>query len=979
MSQAAAKTTTASFELISSEDIPALGVNLAEYRHRVTGAAHYHIASDNPENVFLVALRTVPQDSTGVAHILEHTALCGSERFPLRDPFFMMIRRSLNTFMNAFTSSDWTAYPFASCNRKDFENLLQVYMDAVFFSRLDPLDFAQEGHRLEFAEADNPNSPLVYKGVVFNEMKGAMSSVSSQLWQTLCKYLYPSNTYHYNSGGDPEAIPDLSYQELQDFYRKHYHPSNAIFMTFGDIPAAEHQARFEELALSRFDALDVHISVADEKRYHAPVQVLEHYPVPEDEDVTGKTHIVLAWLLGSSTDLNSLLEAQLLSGVLLDNSASPLLKALETTELGSAPSPLCGLEDSMKEMTLVCGIEGSEAEHGPAFEKMVLDTIADIASNGVPQENIEAVLHQLELQQREISGDGFPYGLQLILNAMGSATHRGKPIDLLNLDPAIEKLRESIKDTGYIKGLAQQLLDNPHRVRLTMAPDNAMQQHRDNAEKAKLASLQSSLSDTEKQAIVDQTAALAERQTLQEDESILPKVSLDDVQLDIPEIPFNTAKFGSLPCTQYARGTNGLVYQQLFLSLPALSDDETALLPLYSQLLTELGVGKEDYLQTQARQARVCGGISAFTSMRGDIDDEQKSTAYLVISAKALARNVLDQAQLMKDTLTAQRFDELERIADIASQVSARKQSAITGNGHALAMSAASAGMSPIANINHKLGGLPGIKSSKALSDALKEQAQRQQLATRLLALHTKILQCPKQLLFIADEEIVASLNEQLASTWSDLSQSQSDLFTLAPLRESRQEFWVANSQVNFCAKAYPTVTSEHPDSAVLTVLASYLRNGYLHRCIREQGGAYGGGASQDSNIAAFRFFSYRDPRLTETLQDFDDSIEWLLNNPISDEALEQAILGIIGSIDKPGSPAGEAKQDFQNNLFGRSLMQRRLFRQRVLNTQADDLIRVTKTYLQQGKASTAVVSNDSHAKSLADWIQEEGFTLEKV
>ncbi len=252
-----------SFKPIRRETIPSLNLTVEQFEHRGTGAVHYHMAAENSENVFLVALRTVPEDSTGVAHILEHTALCGSENYPVRDPFFMMLRRSLNTFMNAFTSSDWTAYPFASQNRKDFNNLLEVYLDAVFFSRLDPLDFAQEGHRVEFAEADNPDSDLVFKGVVFNEMKGAMSSVSSVLWDTLCHNLFPTTTYHYNSGGEPDQIPNLSYDELQAFYRSHYHPSNAIFMTFGDIPAAQHQSVFQARALDQFERLDQQIRVGE--------------------------------------------------------------------------------------------------------------------------------------------------------------------------------------------------------------------------------------------------------------------------------------------------------------------------------------------------------------------------------------------------------------------------------------------------------------------------------------------------------------------------------------------------------------------------------------------------------------------------------------------------------------------------------------------------------------------------------------------
>lgn len=968
-----------SFTLISSEEIPALGVSIAEYLHIKTGASHYHIASDNPENVFLVALRTVPKDSSGVAHILEHTALCGSEKYPVRDPFFMMIRRSLNSFMNAFTSSDWTAYPFASSNRKDFENLLQVYMDAVFFSRLHPLDFAQEGHRLEFKEAGNPDSELEYKGVVFNEMKGAMSSISSQLWHTLCKYLFPSTTYHYNSGGEPEDIPDLSYEQLKSFYESHYHPSNAIFMTFGDIPAAEHQARFEELALARFEAIDSHIAVGDEKRYHAPIRVHESYPLPAAENKGDKTHIVVSWLLGKSTQLETLLEAQLLAGVLLDNSASPLLHALETSTLGSSPSPMCGLEDSMREMVFACGLEGSSATKVEEVEALILDTLRDVAQNGIAKEDVDAVLHQLELQQREIGGDGYPYGLQLILTALGSATHRGKPIELLNLDPALQALRERAAKPDYIKQLAQSLIDNPHRVTLVMSPDENIQQRIEQAEKQRLADIKANLSTEEKQAIIDQASALSERQALEEDDSILPKVTLADVPLDMPALHSEQAQFGSLPYTRYGRGTNGLVYQQLLIALPDLDDEELSLLSIYTQVLTELGLGDQDYLQVQARQAQVCGGISAYTSMRGDINDEQQLKAYLVLSSKALLRNASAQTQLMRDTLETLRFDESDRVQDLVAQLKARRESSITGNGHSLAMTAASAGMSPIAKISEALGGLSGIRQLKNLSERIEAPAELSKLMSQLAALHSKMLKAERQLLIIAEADRLTSLCDEIAPLWHDFNAQAKSHFSYPPVREVKKAFWVANSQVNFCAKAYPTVPSDHPDAPILTVLAAYMKNGFLHRVIREQGGAYGGGASQDSNIAAFRFYSYRDPRLQDTLADFDKSIDWMLNTAVSAQGLEEAVLGVVSSIDKPGSPAGEAKQDHHSNVFGRTLAQRRLFRQRVLAVTAADLQRVGDCYLSKGGASVAVLSNAAKAAELSNWLAAEHFSIEQL
>jgi hypothetical protein len=968
-----------SFTLISSEEIPALGVSIAEYQHIKTGASHYHIASDNPENVFLVALRTVPKDSSGVAHILEHTALCGSEKYPVRDPFFMMIRRSLNSFMNAFTSSDWTAYPFASSNRKDFENLLQVYMDAVFFSRLHPLDFAQEGHRVEFKEPGNPESELEFKGVVFNEMKGAMSSISSQLWHTLCKYLFPSTTYHYNSGGEPEAIPDLSYEQLKSFYQSHYHPSNAIFMTFGDIPAAQHQARFEELGLARFEAIDSHIAVGDEKRYHAPIRVQESYPLPAAQNKGDKTHIVVSWLLGKSTQLETLLEAQLLAGVLLDNSASPLLHALETSTLGSSPSPMCGLEDSMREMVFACGLEGSSAAKVDDVEALILDTLREVAANGIAKDNVDAVLHQLELQQREIGGDGYPYGLQLILTALGSATHRGKPIELLNLDPALQALRERAAKPEYIKQLAQALLDNPHRVTLVLSPDENIQTRIEQAEKQRLANIKASLNAEQKQAIIEQAAALVERQAMEEDDSILPKVTLDDVPLDIPALHSEQAKFGSLPYTTYGRGTNGLVYQQLVITLPELNGNELALLTIYTQVLTELGLGDQDYLQVQARQAQVCGGISAFTTMRGDTNNEQDLKAYLVLSSKALLRNAAAQTQLMRDTLETLRFDECERIHDLVSQLTARRESGITGNGHSLAMTAASAGMSPVAKINEALGGLSGIRHLNSLNKGIAEPANLTALAQQLAAIHQKMLGAERQLLIVAEDDRLDALCNELAPLWQDFNATTLSHFNQPSVRECKKEFWVANSQVNFCAKAYPTVPSDHPDAPVLTVLATYMKNGFLHRVIREQGGAYGGGASQDSNIAAFRFYSYRDPRLQDTLSDFDKSIAWMLNTAVSAQGLEEAILGVVSSIDKPGSPAGEAKQDYHSTIFGRSLSQRRRFRQRVLAVNAADLQRVCALYLQNDNASVAVLSNAAKAAELSDWLSEQNFSIEHL
>ncbi|WP_445356263.1 insulinase family protein [Microbulbifer sp. EKSA008] len=953
------------FELVTSADIDSLGVRVEEYRHITTGAQHLHIAADNSENVFLVALRTVPEDSTGVAHILEHTALCGSDKYPVRDPFFMMIRRSLNTFMNAFTSSDWTAYPFASQNRKDFDNLLDVYLDAVFFARLDPLDFAQEGHRLEFAEADNASSELVYKGVVFNEMKGAMSSVTSQLWHTLSKYLFPTTTYHYNSGGEPTDIPKLSYEQLVAFYRSHYHPSNATFMTFGDIPAAEHQAAFEEKALHKFEKLDKTISVGREDRYQAPLKVEEHYPL-NGEPLKAKTHIVLSWLLGDVTDLEEALTAHLLAGVLLDNSASPLMKLLETTDLGTSPSPLVGLDDSQRELVFVCGIEGSERESADELEQQVLDVLRDVAENGIPYEQVEASLHQLELQQREIGGDGYPFGLQLILTALTGSTHRGDAIGLLNIDATLERLREQIKDPKFIANKARELLlENQHRVRMVLSPDEQLAARREQAEKDQLAEIKAALSDKEKAQIVETAKALADRQNREDDASILPKVGVEDIPAELPDVEGEAIDLGPQKLTRYSAGTNGLVYQQMVCALPEFTETEKQLLPYYCQVLSEVGLGEKDYLEVQQWQTSVVGALHGFTSSRTAIDDLDHLSGHFILSGKALARNQGGLTELMQATMEQVRFDEHARIKELLLQTLARREQGVVGNGHALAMAAASAGYNRAAWESHASGGLLGLRNLRALVGGLEKEEGLQDLSTQFQAIHQKILAAPRQFLLVGEEEKIGDFSQTLMPLTSTSSIAAAN--PAAPFeRKQIEELWVANSQVNFCAKAYATVPMSHPDAAPLSVLSGFLRNGFLHRTIREQGGAYGGGAGHDSNIGVFRFYSYRDPRMGETLEDFDASLKWLAEEKHKEEQVEEAILGVVGGLDKPGSPAGEAKKNFHSGLYGRTHETRQQFRKQVTEVTLEDLQRVGATYLDPSKASTAIVTGPQGSEAAA-------------
>jgi len=941
------------FEEVEQRYISTLDFTVHKYVHSKTGAVHFHFDSDHDENVFLIALRTMPEDSSGVAHILEHTALCGSARFPVRDPFFLMIRRSLNTFMNAFTGSDYTAYPFASQNRKDYFNLLDIYLDAVFFARLDPLDFAQEGHRLEFAKPSDPSSDLVYKGIVYNEMKGDTSSPVSRLYSTMQHHLFPTSTYHYNSGGDPKEIPGLKYEDLQSFYRSHYHPSNAVFMTFGNIPVIELQSFFEEKALSQFDKRDDNIGVELEQRYDQPKRFVECYPETENKQ---RTHVIVSWLLGENTDLEMLLKCHLLSDVLLDTSASPLRKALEGSELGSAISPLSGLEETNREMSFTCGLEGSEQVHAEAIEALIENTLTDILRDGISVDRLESVLHQLELSQREIGGDGSPYGLQVMFSCLSAAIHRGDPLSLLDLEAALVKLRQSIQEPQFITQLiADLLVNNPHRVTLTLVPDTQMAASEDDEEKETLEGIKRSLPEDQISALIKQADALATRQLAEEDLSVLPKVGLEDV--GEPHVdPESTLHKSTTPITYFKVGTNGITYQQVIARLPRLPQYE--LLPLYTGLLTEIGSASRSYIDTQLQQHAKTGGINAFASIRTEATDLSEYQAYYTVSSKTLANKAGDMFTLVKDTTEQPNFTEHGRIRELVKQFRVRRDASITGNGHLLAMAAASSGLRPVTHFNYQLSGLGGLQQLRSLDDSLDDSANLAKFVDDLSAMHGHLRTGQRQLLLITDPSSTAAVVE-LESLWSESTDDSNESLRIEMASVDQDLAFTTNTQVNFCAAAYPTVPENHPDSPALSVLAGVLRNGYLHPVIREQGGAYGGGAMHDSANGIFRFYSYRDPNLQTTFDVFDRAMEWLTGNALDAALVEEAILGLVSSLDAPGSPAGEARLSFHNQLFGRNSDVRKSFREAILNTTVDDVSRAAANYLAGDQRRATITSKE--------------------
>ena len=952
------------FNLEDQKYIKLLDLNAQIYTESEFNCKHIHLDSKSNEKVFMVAFRTIPEDSTGVAHILEHTALCGSRKYPVRDPFFMMIRRSLNTFMNAFTSSDWTAYPFATLNDKDFKNLLSVYLDSSFFPNLDKLDFFQEGHRLEFKDKENTDSELEIKGVVFNEMKGAMSSISSQLWHGMSRHLYSSSTYKHNSGGNPENIIDLTHENLVDFHKKHYHPSNATFFTFGDVNPEEIQEFINKNVLQSFEPSNEKISVQNEDRITSPKTIAEYYnPLPDDEN---NHHVVLSWLLGESHDPVELLESYLMSNILLDNSASPLRKALESTSLGKSLSPLTGLETDHKELVFAAGLEGVESNTHDKVESLIIDCLKKVVKNGIPDEVINSSLHQLEIRQREITGSGMPYGLQIMLSCLPACIHNDDPLKVLDLDSSFILVKENLSKERYMEKLIEKkLINNAHRLNYSLIPDSGLNKKNEAKLIKKVEEIAKNLSDSEKNEISLLAKDLKNRQDKIDDPEILPKVT----KLDIPpKRNYPEALITSSNNTTnhfYKTGTNGITYHSILYPCKNLTSEEFKVASLFASTLTDVGIDNKDFEEVQRMQSAYTGGISANFSL---VPDQNDFILALQISSKSLEKNDKEMQDLMIQTVTKSNFTEKERIKDLLNFISSSNERSLIQNGHVLAMSNAGAQINNVASTSDIVSGLNFINYTSDLTKNINKNENLERYIDILQSIKNKIIFEPLHTFTASSIDVHKSmLSYQFGSSNDDKCHQE-----LLNIQEEKIG-WITGAQVCYCAEAFPTVSMDHDDAPALTVLGAVLRNGYLHSAIREKGGAYGAGASQDSKNKFFKFFSYRDPNCSNTYNEFANSREWSLKN-ITTAQLDEGVLGVISSIDKPLSPYGEAMNDFGSNIENKNIELRLQFRTKVKECTVDDLVNVSRKYLFN-ESKQSIIAGENYVNE----IEGLGFKIKNI
>ena len=706
-------TVESGFELIGEQDLPEANSRARRYRHVKTGADLLSLINDDENKVFGVAFRTPPPDSTGLPHILEHSVLCGSRKYPVKDPFVQLAKGSLNTFLNAMTYPDKTVYPIASQNLQDFYNLIDVYLDAVFHPRIGAEVLMQEGWHYELDAAD---APMTYKGVVFNEMKGAYSSPDALLYKLAEQSLYPDNEYGVDAGGDPRHIPELTYASFKAFHERYYHPSNARIYFYGNDDPAE-RLRLLDRCLSEFERSEAGPPVALQAPFRAPKRLVETFPAGEDD---AKALISVNWMLAEVGDVERDLGLALLNHILSGTPASPLRKALIDSGLGEEASGT--FEDAVRQTALMVGMRGIETANADRIEALILDTLGRLAREGIDRQTVEASLNTVEFGLRERNTGAFPRGLALMLHALTYWLHGRDPLSPLAFEAPLARIKARVAaGERYFEGLIEgHLLANPHRTTAIVTPDGAQAQREAEEEQARLAAARARMSPAEVEAVVESTRALRlAQETADPPEALatIPSLTLADLPRRNKPIPRVETLCAGTRVLFHEQPTNGIVYLDLGLDLHTLPADLLPYAELFGRALLETGAATQDFVQLSQRIGRFTGGIVA-RPWTATMADGPAAAARLFLRTKVMPDRIDELMAILSDVLLHARLDNRERIRQLVLEEKSQLESSLPHLGHRYAASRLKAGLSEAAWATEQIGGISYLMFLRGLDKA---------------------------------------------------------------------------------------------------------------------------------------------------------------------------------------------------------------------------------------------------------------------
>lgn len=890
------------FVLLEQKEIEEVKGIGALWKHEKSGARLFHISSKDDNKVFSVSFRTPPTDDTGLPHILEHSVLCGSRKFPLKEPFVELVKGSLNTFLNAMTFPDKTMYPVASRNDQDFKNLVDVYLDAVFFPNIynNPWTLKQEGWHYEL---DSLDGELTYNGVVYNEMKGVFSSPDALLEQEIFSTLFPDTPYGKESGGDPEKIPQLTQTDFENFHRTYYHPSNSFFYLYGNMNLDEYLQFFNEEYLSSFEKEEIDSEIKHQAEFSNPKEAMIEYPISEDDDPEGKAIFTLNWVTDTRQDLTLAMGLDLLCHILLETSASPLRKALQ--DAGIAKEISGDFQDSLLQPVFSVTATFGKKEKKEDFIRVIFETLEKIAAEGLDRELIRASLHRQEFSLREGVTGSTPKGLIYGIRCMNTWLYDKDPADSLRYEAALQSIKEGA-EKGFFEDLIQRfLLTNSHRALVWAIPSQGLLERKEKEDVQKLAEWKSTLSKEQLEVIISETEELNVRQETPdpiENLNTIPLLNRSDMkkEADFPEwreVPLSNQSV----LLEQQLFTGKILYFSLSFDGKKIPQKDLGYLHLLSYLLGKISTQNYHYEDLSNKINQQSGGMS-FTLYGWSKKGESNSfDSRFMLKTKALSEDIHSLTELIQEILTCSRFDEEKRISDLISEIRARMENSMNDAGQQIAIGRVNAMLSTQGAYNY-YGQLPLYQFIKHLDENFDQE--KNALFEKLKEVYSKIFSVGNLVINATGDSVeLEILKNQMPNLMNSLSQDSfaQEEYVFSDLPKSEGIY--TSSKVQYVVQGFNYQKMGQEFHGIYKVMETILRYDYLWNRIRLQGGAYGAAARFERNGGAV-FSSYRDPNLTETLEVYQGIGNYLRNFAPDEREMTKYVIGTVSGLDTPLTPS---------------------------------------------------------------------------
>eukprot|EP00471_Norrisiella_sphaerica_P001523 CAMPEP_0184483278 /NCGR_PEP_ID=MMETSP0113_2-20130426/4919_1 /TAXON_ID=91329 /ORGANISM="Norrisiella sphaerica, Strain BC52" /LENGTH=1098 /DNA_ID=CAMNT_0026863573 /DNA_START=200 /DNA_END=3496 /DNA_ORIENTATION=- len=999
------------YEVVKSEELSEYAAKATILKHTKTGAEVLSLEKDDDNKVFGIAFRTPVDDSKGIPHILEHSVLCGSRKYPAKSPFIELRKSSLHTFLNAMTYPDRTLYPVASQNDKDFYNLADVYLDSVLHpkAKKDPLVMAQEGWHYELKDM---NDPLTIKGVVYNEMKGVYSSPDSLHGRGTVKALFPDVNYAEDSGGDPEVIPSLTYEEFKSFHDRYYHPSNARIFFYGNDNV---QKRFELLDkyLDEFEPLpegNSHSALPTQIMKRKPWRVDQFVPVAKGQEEK-KTYATLGWVvsedsLSEEEDLAWSIIDQLLTG----NTAAKLRKTLIDSGLGSSVIG-GGLSTYLKQPFYTIGLKGlSDADAAEKLQTLVLDTLKDVVDEGFDKETLDAALNRVEFALREFDTASVQRGMAFLSRAMSDWNYDRDPLEGFKFEKTLNLVKKKLDgDPTYLQNIIQRrLIDNQHRVLIVSSPDPTIEEAKEKKLQKDLERIKTEMSVKELEQIVELTGTLTDRQAAPDDpEAIktIPRLSPADLDTATKHISRETTDVEGVTVLQHEQSTNGILYMDYAIDITDIDIELLPLMNLFTRIASgATGTAEKDRVKLRQAIDTHTGGVSCSWGLaspvsRGDdgscvVAPPTNLSLKLYMSGKSVADEAGKLMGLFKELLYESKLDDQERVVQMLKESKSGLESGLVSGGNRYATTRLSSKLHAAGIISEITGGLEYYDRVCELLDMAQKDFST--LRERLEAIRILVAAKSKDLAAInltADKKTLGAVQDQVKDFVTGLGLQEaseekqgtksSDTLIKALTRklsetDLKDEGVIIPTQVNyvgFGGRLYEEGERVPGSTAVIT---NFLRTGYLWEKVRVIGGAYGAGFSLNARMGTFSFSSYRDPNVKESLENYKRAAEYLIKADISDQEVERSIIGTISDLDYPQTPRGKGSTSFSRYFTGYTEEDAQKWRDEVLATRVQDFrdfgfrLRKAIERVEDGPTSCVFGSSSALEKAMDEGLQME-------